>query len=87
MIKIDNNQQTPDQPAGKPEVTSVTSPDHTASVSVTNLGVNEPSVMGGSIQSPLTGANESMTTGAAFGGPIVSTEQGSVENATRPTGN
>lgn len=82
---MDNNQQTASQAAGKPEVTSVTAPDHTASHAVTNLGVNEPKTMtGASVQSPLTGANESMTTGAAFGGPIVSTEQGSVENATRP---
>ena len=82
---MDNNQQTPSQAAGKPEVSAQTSPDHTASHAVTNLGVNEPKTMtGASVQSPLTGANESMTTGAAFGGPIVSTEQGSVENATRP---
>lgn len=82
-INMDNNQQTPSQPASKPEVTSVV-PEATITPSVTNLGIHEPKVMGGSIQSPLTGANESMTTGAAFGGPIVSTEQGSVENATRP---
>lgn len=82
---MDNNQQTPDQAASKPEVTSVTSPDHTASASVTNLGVNEPKTLAGdSVQSPLSGADVSMTTGATYGGPIVSTEQGSVENATRP---
>jgi hypothetical protein len=84
---MDNNQQTPSQAAGKPEVTAQTSPDHTAAAAVTNLGVNEPKVQGGSVQSPFTGQDVSMTTGAAFGGPIVSTEQGSVNNATRPTAN
>lgn len=82
---MDNNQQTPSQAAGKPEVTAQTAPDHGASASVTNLGVNEPKTMAGaSVQSPLSGADVSMTTGQAFGGPIVSTEQGSVDNATRP---
>jgi len=82
---MDNNQQTPDQAAANPEVTAATSPDHQASAPVTNLGVNEPKTLAGaSVQSPLSGADVSMTTGAAFGGPIVSTEQGSVENATRP---
>ena len=82
---MDNNQQTPDQAASKPEVTAATAPDHTASKPVTNLGVNEPKTMtGASVQSPLSGSDVSMTTGATFGGPIVSTEQGSVENATRP---
>jgi hypothetical protein len=85
---MDNNQQTPSQAAGKPEVTSASSPNSAAAHAVTNLGVHEPKIMSGaSVQSPLTGANESMTTGAAFGGPIVSTEQGSVNNATRPTAN
>lgn len=82
---MDNNQQTPSQAAGKPEVTAQTAPDHGASASVTNLGVNEPKTMSGaSVQSPLSGSDVSMTTGQAFGGPIVSTEQGSVDNATRP---
>jgi hypothetical protein len=85
---MDNNQQTPDQAAAKPEVSAATAPDHYASQSVTNLGVNEAKPMqGASVQSPLSGADVSMTTGAAFGGPIVSTEQGSVNNATRPTAN
>ena len=85
---MDNNQQAPDQAAAKPEVSAATSPDHTASASVTNLGVNEPKTLAGSsVQSPLSGSDVSMTTGAAFGGPIVSTEQGSVNNATRPTAN
>lgn len=85
---MDNNQQTPDQAAAKPAIVAETAPDHSASRPVTNLGVNEPKTMeGASVQSPLTGANESMTTGAVFGGPIVSTEQGSVNNATRPTAN
>lgn len=85
---MDNNQQTASQAAGKPEISAATAPDHGASASVTNLGVNEAKTMNGSsIQSPLTGANESMTTGPAFGGPIVSTEQGSVNNATRPSAN
>ena len=82
---MDNNQQTPDQAAAQPEVTSVSAPDHYASQAVTNLGVNEAKPMqGASVQSPLSGADVSMTTGATYGGPIVSTEQGSVENATRP---
>lgn len=82
---MDNNQQTPDQVASKPEVNSAVAPDHTASRPVTNLGVNEPKTMAGnSVQSPLTGTDVSMTTGQTFGGPIVSTEQGSVDNATRP---
>lgn len=85
---MDNNQQTPDQAAAKPAVTAATSPDHSAAASVTNLGVNEPKTMtGSSVQSPLSGSDVSMTTGATFGGPIVSTEQGSVNNATRPTAN
>jgi hypothetical protein len=85
---MDNNQQTPSQAASKPEISAATAPDHGASASVTNLGLHEPKIMSGaSVQSPLTGANESMTTGAAFGGPIVSTEQGSVNNATRPSAN
>jgi hypothetical protein len=85
---MDNNQQTPDQASSKPEVTSVSAPANAGSPAVTNLGIHEPKTMtGASVQSPLTGANESMTTGPAFGGPIVSTEQGSVANATRPTGN
>ena len=83
---MDNNQQTPSQASGKPEVSAQTAPDHGASASVTNLGVNEPKTMAGnSVQSPLTGTDVSMTTGQTFGGPIVSTEQGSVANATRPT--
>lgn len=85
---MDNNQQTPSQPASKPEVTAATSPDHSVSASVTNLNVNEPKTLtGASVQSPLSGADVSMTTGQPFGGPIVSTEQGSVANATRPTAN
>ena len=85
---MDNNQQTPSQPAGKPEVTAATAPDHGASASVTNLGVNQAKTMeGASVQSPLSGSDVSMTTGQNFGGPIVSTEQGSVANATRPTAN
>ena len=85
---MDNNQQAPSQAAGKPDVTAQTAPDHGASASVTNLGVNEPKTMAGSsVQSPLTGTDVSMTTGQNFGGPIVSTEQGSVANATRPTAN
>lgn len=82
---MDNNQQTPDQAAAKPTIVAETSPDHSASRPVTNLGVNEATTMGGaSVQSPLTGSDVSMTTGQHFGGPIVSTEQGSVDNATRP---
>ena len=82
---MDNNQQSPSQAAGKPEVSAQTAPDHGASASVTNLGVNEPKTMAGSsVQSPLTGTDVSMTTGQTYGGPIVSTEQGSVANATRP---
>jgi len=81
---MDNNQQTPDQAAAKPEVSAATAPDHYASQAVTNLGVNEAKPMGGGIQSPLSGADVSMTTGQPFGGPIVSTEQGSVSNETRP---
>jgi hypothetical protein len=85
---MDNNQQTPSQATGKPEVTAQTAPDHSASASVTNLNVNEPKTMtGASVQSPLSGSDVSMTTGQAFGGPIVSTEQGSVANVTRPTAN
>lgn len=83
---MDNNQQTASQPAGKPDLSAATSPDAGATASVTNLGVNDPGKMSG-VQSPLTGANESMTTGAKAGGPIVSTEQGSVKNATRPSSN
>lgn len=83
---MDNNQQTPTQAATKPEVTAQTAPDHTVSAPVTNLNVNEPKTMtGASVQSPLTGTDVSMTTAQTFGGPIVSTEQGSVANATRPT--
>ena len=83
---MDNNQQIQGVPASKPEVSAATSPDHTAAASVTNLNLNEPSTMaGGSVQSPFTGGDVSMTTGQPFGGPIVSTEQGSVGNATRPT--
>lgn len=82
---MDNNQQTPSQAAGKPEISAQTAPDHGASAPTTNLGVNEPKTMSGaSVQSPLSGSDVSMTTGQTFGGPIVSTEQGSVDNATRP---
>ena len=82
---MDNNQQTPDQPAAKPAVSAATAPDHVVSSPVTNLGVNEAKTMtGSSVQSPLSGSDVSMTTGQTFGGPIVSTEQGSVANATRP---
>lgn len=85
---MDNNQQSPSQASGKPEVSAQTAPGNGASAPVTNLGVNEPKTMAGnSVQSPLTGTDVSMTTGQTFGGPIVSTEQGSVANATRPTGN
>ena len=82
---MDNNQQAPSQAASKPEISAQTAPDHTASKPVTNLGVNEPKTLSGnSVQSPLTGTDVSMTTGQTYGGPIVSTEQGSVANATRP---
>lgn len=85
---MDNNQQTPSQAAAKPEISAATAPDHYASDPVTNLGVNEPKTMtGASVQSPLSGSDVSMTTGQTFGGPIVSTEQGSVSNETRPTAN
>lgn len=96
----DNNQQTPDasQPSARPQVTSETGPSNADSYSlssrplwdrgydVTNLGTNEPKTMtGNSVQSPLGGADVSMTTGQPYGGPIVSTEQGKVSNETRPT--
>jgi hypothetical protein len=85
---MDNNQQTPSQAASKPEVSAATAPDNSASAKVTNLNVNEPKTMSGaSVQSPLSGSDVSMTTAQTFGGPIVSTEQGSVNNATRPTAN
>ena len=83
---MDNNQQTPSQASGKPEVIAQTAPGNGTTASVTNLNVNEPKTMtGASVQSPLSGADVSMTTAQTFGGPIVSTEQGSVANATRPT--
>ena len=82
---MDNNQQVADQVASKPEVTAATAPGNVINPGVTNLGVNEPKTMSGSsVQSPLTGTDVSMTTGQTYGGPIVSTEQGSVQNATRP---
>ena len=85
---MDNNQQTPSQASGKPEVTAQTAPGSSVSQAVTNLNVNEPKTMtGASVQSPLSGSDVSMTTSQPFGGPIVSTEQGSVANATRPTAN
>ena len=85
---MDNNQQTPSQAASKPEVTAQTAPGNGVSASVTNLGIHEPKTMeGASVQSPLSGSDVSMTTSQPFGGPIVSTEQGSVANATRPTAN
>ena len=83
---MDNNQQTQYQVSSKPEVTAATAPGHGVKAPVTNLNVNEPKTMtGASVQSPLSGSDVSMTTAQTFGGPIVSTEQGSVANATRPT--
>ena len=82
---MDNNQQAPSQAAGKPEISAQTAPGNGASSPVTNLGVNSPKTLTvSSVQSPLSGSDVSMTTGQTFGGPIVSTEQGSVDNATRP---
>ena len=74
---MDNNQQTPSQASGKPEVTAQTAPGSSVSQAVTNLNVNEPKTMtGASVQSPLSGSDVSMTTSQPFGGPIVSTEIG-----------
>jgi len=72
---MDNNQQTPSQASGKPSVENVTLGHTEVRPSVTNLNVNEPKTMtGNSVQSPLNGANVSMTTGQPYGGPIVTTE-------------
>ena len=72
---MDNNQQTPSQPTGKPEVSAATAPGTYNAQPVTNLNVNEPKTMdGNSVQSPFSGQDVSMTTGQPFGGPIVSTE-------------
>lgn len=79
---MDNNQQTADQPASKPDLSTAIG-GTTVSPGTTNLGVNEPGRMG-SAPSPLSGSDVSMTDGPKAGGPIVTTEQGSVENATKP---
>jgi hypothetical protein len=84
-VIMDNNQQVGSQPAGSPEVGTVTAPGNVINPGVTNLNLNEAKTLSGGMQSPFTGADVSMTTGQAFGGPIVSTEQGSVNNVTRPT--
>jgi hypothetical protein len=84
---MDNNQQdvTPKQGASE-KITQGVGPTNADNYSisnralwdggydVTNLGVNEAKPMQGSVQSPLTGADVSMTTGQPYGGPIVSTE-------------
>jgi len=90
---MDNNQQLPTvvQPAAATPVTREASPGTTPdgagliSPNVTNLGVNQPKVMAGdSVQSPLSGNDVSMTTGQAYGGPIVTTEIPNVTNQTGP---
>jgi hypothetical protein len=84
----DNNQQVPNaqQPAGSPAFSDPVAPPHNeVTTSIVNLGVNPAKTMtGNSVQSPLSGANVSMTTPQAYGGPIVSTEQGKVSNQTGP---
>jgi len=82
---MDNNQQVASQPSVKPEVSNQTLSPTLNSANITNLGVNEPKTMtGNSVASPLTGADVSMTTAQPYGGPIVSTEQGKVNNQTGP---
>lgn len=81
---MDNNSQIADQPAAKPEIAPATLPNNVINPGVTNIGLNEPKTLSGGMQSPFTGADVSMTTGQPFGGPIVSTEQGSVGNVTKP---
>ena len=84
----DNNQQVPNakQADANPAFSNPVAPPHNeVRPSVTNLGVNPAKQMtGNSVQSPLTGADVSMTTPQAYGGPVVSTEQGKVTNQTGP---
>jgi hypothetical protein len=70
---MDNNQQAPSKPAGKPDLSAQTSPGNGASATLTN--VDAASKMG--VPSPLTGADVSMTTAQKAGGKIVTTEAGS----------
>ena len=56
-----------------------------AGFNAVNIGLNEPqTIVGESVQSPLTGANVSMTTAQPYGGPIVTTEIPHVANETGP---
>ena len=74
---MDNNQQdlSVSQGTGTPANTTPVLPHTEVSRPVTNLNLNEPKIMNGnSVQSPLNGADVSMTTGQPYGGPIVSTE-------------
>ena len=73
---MDNNQQTPSQPAGKPDLSAQVSPGNVIDPGVSNLGVNEAGTMGGT-GSPFTGSDVSMTTPERLGGKIVTTEIGS----------
>jgi hypothetical protein len=73
---MDNNQQTPSQAAGKPDLSAKTSPDNSVSAPVKDLGVNSGKPMA-SGASPFTGSDTSMTTGEKAGGKIVTTETGS----------
>jgi hypothetical protein len=83
---MDNNQQAPNaKQGGSPNFTDPIFPHTEVNPSVTNLGLNSAKPMAGtSVQSPLSGADVSMTTPQAYGGPIVSTEQGKVSNQTGP---
>jgi hypothetical protein len=73
---MDNNQQTPSQVAGKPDLSAQTSPNSTVAAPVKDLGVNSGQPIS-SGSSPFTGADTSMTTGEKAGGKIVTTETGS----------
>lgn len=87
---MDNNQQTPTQPATAPGFAENAGPGAPLVSSPTqDLGLNEAKVMmGNSVQSPLSGQDVSMTVGQAYGGPIVTTEiEPPVRNETNPYGN
>ena len=77
---MDNNQQVTgsgtEQPSSSTPVTEQAGPDGgNASVSVHNLGVNNPGSSG--VSSPFTGKDVSMTTPQYAGGNITTTEVGS----------
>ena len=78
---MNGNSKISQQEGSHPAESTVFAPME-ISRTVTDLGIAEPKTI--NVASPITGPNVSMTVNTPYGGPIVSLEQGSVNNVTGP---